>query len=70
MYIGDDGFDLFVMEKVGFVVVVNDVYLLIKKLVYYMIMLLGGFGVVCELIDLLMLENGKLLISDGISVWI
>lgn len=66
-YIGDDGPDLPVMEKVGFAVAVNDAHPLIKKLAHYTTLLTGGFGAVRELTDLLMLENGKSLTSDGTS---
>ena len=66
-YIGDDGPDLPVMEKVGFAVAVNDAHPLIKKLAHYTTLLPGGFGAVRELTDLLMLENGKPLTSDGTS---
>ena len=55
------------MEKVGFAVAVNDAHPLIKKLAHYTTMLPGGFGAVRELTDLLMLENGKPLTSNGTS---
>ncbi|MBB1399695.1 3-deoxy-manno-octulosonate-8-phosphatase KdsC [Pseudoalteromonas sp. SG44-8] len=66
-YIGDDGPDLPVMELVGFAVAVNDAHPLIKRVSHYTTMLPGGFGAVRELTDLLMLENGKSLTSEGTS---
>ncbi|WP_404342448.1 3-deoxy-manno-octulosonate-8-phosphatase KdsC [Pseudoalteromonas mariniglutinosa] len=66
-YIGDDGPDLPVMEKVGLAVAVQDAHPLLKKLAHYTTMLPGGFGAVRELTDLLMLENGKSLTCDGSS---
>ena len=66
-YIGDDGPDLLVMELVGFAVAVNDAHPLIKRVSHYTTMLPGGFGAVRELTDLLMLENGKSLTSEGTS---
>ncbi|CAM4282681.1 3-deoxy-manno-octulosonate-8-phosphatase KdsC [Pseudoalteromonas ostreae] len=66
-YIGDDGPDLPVMELVGFAVAVNDAHPLIKRISHYTTMLPGGFGAVRELTDLLMLENGKSLTSEGTS---
>ena len=66
-YIGDDGPDLPVMELVGFAVAVNDAHPLIKRISHYTTMLPGGFGAVRELTDLLMLENGKPLTSEGTS---
>ncbi|MCQ8879507.1 3-deoxy-manno-octulosonate-8-phosphatase KdsC [Pseudoalteromonas shioyasakiensis] len=66
-YIGDDGPDLPVMEQVGFAVAVNDAHPLIKRVAHYTTMLPGGFGAVRELTDLLMLENGKSLTSEGTS---
>ena len=66
-YIGDDGPDMPVMEKVGFAVAVNDAHPLIKRLSHYVTQLPGGFGAVRELTDLLMLENNKPLTSQGTS---
>ncbi|BDF96393.1 3-deoxy-manno-octulosonate-8-phosphatase KdsC [Pseudoalteromonas haloplanktis] len=66
-YIGDDGPDMPVMELVGFAVAVNDAHPLIKRISHYTTMLPGGFGAVRELTDLLMLENGKSLTSEGTS---
>ncbi|NMM41925.1 3-deoxy-manno-octulosonate-8-phosphatase KdsC [Pseudoalteromonas arctica] len=66
-YIGDDGPDMPVMELVGFAVAVNDAHPLIKRISHYTTMLPGGFGAVRELTDLLMLENGKPLTSEGTS---
>ncbi|MEC8225535.1 MAG: HAD hydrolase family protein, partial [Pseudomonadota bacterium] len=67
IYMGDGIMDIPVMEKVGFAVAVNDAHPLIKKLAHYTTLLPGGFGAVRELTDLLMLENGKPLTSDGTS---
>jgi 3-deoxy-D-manno-octulosonate 8-phosphate phosphatase (KDO 8-P phosphatase) len=66
-YIGDDGPDLPVMEQVGFAVAVNDAHPLIKRIAHYTTLLPGGFGAVRELTDLLMLENGLSLTTDGTS---
>jgi len=66
-YIGDDGPDMPVMELVGFAVAVNDAHPLIKRLSHYVTQMSGGFGAVRELTDLLMLENGKALTTQGTS---
>ncbi len=66
-YIGDDGPDMPVMELVGFAVAVNDAHPLIKRLSQYVTQMPGGFGAVRELTDLLMLENGKTLTTQGTS---
>lgn len=66
-YIGDDGPDLPVMEKVGFAVAVNDAHPLIKRISHYTTMLPGGFGAVRELTDLIMLSQGQTLGSSGTS---
>ena len=66
-YIGDDGPDMPVMELVGFAVAVNDAHPLIKRLAHYTTQMLGGFGAVRELTDLLMLENNKPLTTKGTS---
>ena len=65
--IGDDGPDMPVMELVGFAVAVNDAHPLIKRLAHYTTQMLGGFGAVRELTDLLMLENNKPLTTKGTS---
>ena len=67
-YIGDDGPDMPVMELVGFAVAVNDAHPLIKRLAHYTTQMLGGFGAVRELTDLLMLENNKPLTTKGTSL--
>ncbi|KAF7775556.1 3-deoxy-D-manno-octulosonate 8-phosphate phosphatase (KDO 8-P phosphatase) [Pseudoalteromonas citrea] len=66
-YIGDDGPDLPVMEKVGFAVAVNDAHPLIKRISHYTTQLPGGFGAVRELTDLIMLAQGHSLGSEGTS---
>lgn len=66
-YIGDDGPDLPVMEKVGLAVAVNDAHPVIKKLAHYTTQQRGGFGAVRELTDLLILENGLSLTTAGTS---
>jgi 3-deoxy-D-manno-octulosonate 8-phosphate phosphatase (KDO 8-P phosphatase) len=66
-YIGDDGPDMPVMERVGLAVAVNDAHPLIKSIAHYTTMQLGGFGAVRELTDLLMLENNKALTTSGTS---
>ena len=66
-YIGDDGPDMPVMERVGFAVAVNDAHPLIKRLSHYTTQMPGGFGAVRELTDLLMLENGIALTTQGTS---
>lgn len=66
-YIGDDGPDMPVMEKVGLAIAVNDAHPLIKQLSHYVTQLPGGFGAVRELTDLLMLENNKPLTTQGTS---
>ncbi|KZN51318.1 3-deoxy-manno-octulosonate-8-phosphatase KdsC [Pseudoalteromonas luteoviolacea] len=66
-YIGDDGPDIPVMQKVGFAVAVADAHPLVKSLAHYTTMLPGGFGAVRELTDLLMLSQGNELLSKGSS---
>ena len=66
-YIGDDGPDLPVMERVGFAVAVNDAHPLIKRISHYTTLMPGGFGAVRELTDLLMLAQGHSLGSEGTS---
>ncbi|MEQ3528772.1 3-deoxy-manno-octulosonate-8-phosphatase KdsC [Pseudoalteromonas sp. XMcav11-Q] len=66
-YIGDDGPDLPVMERVGFAVAVNDAHPLVKHIAHYTTLMLGGFGAVRELTDLLMLSQNHLLTSKGSS---
>ncbi|WP_440054901.1 3-deoxy-manno-octulosonate-8-phosphatase KdsC [Pseudoalteromonas sp. T1lg65] len=66
-YIGDDGPDLPVMEKVGFAVAVNDAHPLVKRLAHYTTLIPGGYGAVRELTDLLMLCQNKPLTSAGAS---
>ncbi|WP_462157117.1 3-deoxy-manno-octulosonate-8-phosphatase KdsC [Pseudoalteromonas sp. GB56] len=66
-YIGDDGPDLPVMEKVGFAVAVNDAHPLIKRIAHYTTLMPGGFGAVRELTDLLMLAQGHSLGTKGTS---
>ncbi|WP_105200053.1 3-deoxy-manno-octulosonate-8-phosphatase KdsC [Pseudoalteromonas sp. T1lg10] len=66
-YIGDDGPDLPVMEKVGFAVAVNDAHPLVKRVAHYTTMLPGGFGAVRELTDLLILAKGGSLGTEGTS---
>jgi 3-deoxy-D-manno-octulosonate 8-phosphate phosphatase (KDO 8-P phosphatase) len=66
-YIGDDGPDLPVMEQVGFAVAVNDAHPIIRNLSHYTTMLLGGFGAVRELTDLIMLCQGQTLGTSGTS---
>lgn len=55
VYVGDDFIDWSVMEKVGLSVVVVDVYLLLILCVDYVMCIVGGCGVVCEVCDLLFL---------------
>ncbi len=66
-YIGDDGPDLPVMEKVGFAVAVQDAHPLIKRIAHYTTLMPGGFGAVRELTDLLMLAQGHPLTTSGSS---
>lgn len=66
-YIGDDGPDLPVMERVGFAVAVNDAHPLVKYIAHYTTLMPGGFGAVRELTDLLMLSQNHLLTSKGSS---
>lgn len=66
-YIGDDGPDLPVMERVGFAVAVNDAHPLVKHIAHYTTLMPGGFGAVRELTDLLMLSQNHLLTSKGSS---
>ncbi|TMN45942.1 3-deoxy-manno-octulosonate-8-phosphatase KdsC [Pseudoalteromonas sp. S2755] len=66
-YIGDDGPDLPVMERVGFAVAVNDAHPLVKHIAHYTTLMSGGFGAVRELTDLLMLSQNHLLTSKGSS---
>lgn len=66
-YIGDDSPDLPVMELVGFAVSTNDAHPLVKRTAHYTTTMLGGFGAVRELTDLIMLSQNKPLSHSGTS---
>ncbi|WP_105173198.1 3-deoxy-manno-octulosonate-8-phosphatase KdsC [Pseudoalteromonas sp. T1lg24] len=66
-YIGDDSPDLPVMELVGFAVATNDAHPLVKRIADYKTTMVGGFGAVRELTDLIMLSQDKTLSHAGSS---
>jgi 3-deoxy-D-manno-octulosonate 8-phosphate phosphatase (KDO 8-P phosphatase) len=53
-YIGDDEFDLSVLERVGFSAAPSDAVPGVKKRVHYICTLSGGNGAVREVIDLIL----------------
>ena len=66
-YIGDDSPDLPVMQLVGFAVATNDAHPLVQRIADYKTTMLGGFGAVRELTDLIMLSQNKALSHAGSS---
>lgn len=66
-YIGDDSPDLPVMNLVGFAVATQDAHPLVKQTAHYTTQMLGGFGAVRELTDLIMLSQDNNLTHTGTS---
>ena len=66
-YIGDDSPDIPVMKLVGFAVATNDAHPLVKRIADYKTSMLGGFGAVRELTDLIMLSQENELSHVGSS---
>ena len=66
-YIGDDSPDIPVMECVGLAVATFDAHPLVKRLADYQTNMLGGFGAVRELTDLIMLSQDIPLSHQGSS---
>lgn len=53
-YMGDDWFDLLVMLCCGFVMVFVNVYFEVIVCVYWVVEVCGGYGVVCEVCDVIL----------------